>query len=342
MNPNQQARYLRQVIFPPLGPSGQDKLLASRVLLVGCGATGSVIADLLARAGVGYLRLADRDFVELSNLQRQILFDEDDVAVGLPKAIAAARKLARINPTIAVEPVVADVNAANVEDLMTDVDLILDGCDNFQTRYLLNDACVKHGKPWIYGGAVASYGSTMTILPGTTACFRCVFPKAPPPGALATCDTAGVIAPIATIIGSFVAAEALKLLAHSGPRHEGLLHLDVWENTFETLVITRRADCACCVLHHFEYLDESATGATAVQLCGRNAVQIRPAGKHRLDLAPLAERLAPLGTVSHNEYLLQFKIGEYDLTLFPDARAIIKGTEDESIARALYARYVGI
>ena len=334
------ARYLRQMIFDGIGEAGQEKLRAARVLVVGVGATGSVIASTLARAGVGFLKVADRDFVELSNLQRQVLYDEDDVASRTPKAVAAVRKLGRINSSLQIVPCVSDVNAENIEDLIHDVDLVLDGTDNFDTRYLVNDACVKHDKAWIYGGAVASDGATMTIVPGVSACFRCVYAKAPPPGTLPTCDTAGVIGPIVNVVGSLVSAEALKFLTGSGERNRGLINVDLWENTFDVFQVVRRADCVCCVKRQFEYLDE-AQDDTAF-LCGRNAIQIRPAQKHAIDLAQLAARLAPLGRVTQNEYLVQFVFDNFDMTVFPDARAIIKGTEDASVARGVYAKYVGI
>lgn len=339
MNPNERARYLRQIIFSGIGKEGQEKLRAARILIIGVGATGSIIASTLARAGVGSLKLADRDFVELSNLQRQVLYDEDDVAARLPKAIAAARKLTRLNSTLQILPCVTDVDAENIRDLIADVDLVLDGTDNFETRYLVNDACVEQNRAWIYSGAVASYGATMTILPHASACFRCVFRHAPPPGTLPTCDTAGVIAPIVNVIGSLAAAEALKLLVGSGERNRGLINIDLWENTFDTVDIARRADCPCCAQHHFEFL-ENARADTAF-LCGRNAIQIRPARKHALDLAQLAARLAPLGQVTHNEYLAQFTLDDFSITIFPDARALIQGTADARVARGLYAKYIG-
>lgn len=334
------ARYLRQIIFPGIGESGQTKLRAARVLVVGVGATGSVIASTLARAGVGYIKIADRDFVELHNLQRQLLFDEADAAARAPKAIAAAQKLARVNSAIQIEPCVTDVNAENIEALMADAALVLDGTDNFETRFLVNDACVKHNKAWIYGGAVASYGASMTIVPNASACLRCVFRHAPPPGALPTCDTAGVIAPIVNVIGSLVAAEALKFLVGQGARNRGLINIDLWENTFDAVAVERRADCPCCVKRQFDFLDDAR--ADAAFLCGRNAVQIRPAQKHTLDLAQLAARLAPLGAVTQNEYLLHFARDDFELTIFPDARAIIQGTDDASVARSVYAKYVGM
>ncbi|HEY6041524.1 MAG TPA: ThiF family adenylyltransferase [Anaerolineae bacterium] len=341
MTPPDRSRYLRQFIFAPLGEAGQEKLLAARVLLVGCGATGSVIANTLVRAGVGQLVIVDRDFVELNNLQRQILFDEEDIAEGLPKAVAAANKLAKINSSVAVEPVVADVNAENIEDLMRDAALVLDGTDNFETRYLVNDACVKHNKPWIYGGAVGSSGMTMNIRPIETACFRCIFPHAPAPGTLPTCDTAGVLAPIVNVIASLVCAEAIKLLTGALDQlNRGLVSIDLWDNSFETYSVHRRADCLTCQERTFEYLTAEQGTVTAL-LCGKNAVQIRPAHKHKVNLSYLANRLADLGSVSFNEYLLKFKTPRIELTVFPDARTIVQGTEDESVAKSLYAKYVG-
>lgn len=343
MNSDARARYQRQILFAPLGEAGQDKLAAARVLVVGCGATGSVIASTLARSGVGTLRLADRDYVEWNNLQRQVLYDEEDVRARTPKAVAAAAKLGRINSAVRVEPFVTDVNAENVETLMQGVDLILDGTDNFETRYLVNDACVKHHVPWVYGGAVASYGASMTIVPEQTACLRCVFVHAPPLGTLPTCDTAGVIAPIVSVIGSLVSAEALKLLVGTGERNPGLVNIDLWENTFDVVEVARRAGCPCCVGRVFEYLD--AAGDGAAYLCGRDAIQVRPPRQGgtaaALDLPALAARLSPLGRVTRNDYLLQFTLPEYDLTIFPDGRAIIKGTDDAAVARGLYAKYVG-
>lgn len=339
MEPQTRARYLRQIIFQGIGESGQEKLLAARVLVVGCGATGSVVASTLARAGIGFLKIADRDFVELNNLQRQVLYDESDVLSRTPKAIAAANKLRQINSSIQISPWVTDVNAENIQELIADVDLVLDGTDNFETRYLVNDACVKQNKPWIYGGAVSSYGATLTIVPHESACFRCVFPKAPPPGTLPTCDTAGVIGPIVNVVGSLVASEAIKFITGAGERNRGLINIDLWDNTFDALEIARHEDCVCCGQHHFEYLDD-AHDNTAF-LCGRNAIQIRPAQKHALDLSQLAARLSPLGRVTQNEYLVQFTLDDFDLTIFPDARAIIKGTEDASIARSVYAKYIG-
>lgn len=342
MDQNDRSRYLRQIIFAPLGEAGQEKLIASRVLILGCGATGSTIAGTLARAGVGHLTIADRDFVELSNLQRQVLFDEADVAAGLPKAIAAANKLRKINSSITVEPVVADVNADNVEDLIAGMDLVLDGTDNFDTRYLINDACVKHNLPWIYGGAVGSYGATMTIIPRQTACFRCVHRQPPPPGVLATCDTAGVLAPIVSVIGGIVSAEAIKLLTGSGVRNPGMIHVDVWENVFDTFQVARYLDCPTCVHEEYEFLEGAGSGIMTASLCGRNAVQVRAGRGHSLNLGELAARLSQIGPATANDFTVRFSIGGYQMTVFADARAIVQGTDDETVAKNLYAKYVGM
>ncbi len=341
MNPQQRERYIRQIIFPPLGEHGQARLLAARAVLIGCGANGTVIANTLARAGVGTLIIADRDFVELNNLQRQVLFDEDDVARGMPKAVAAAEKLKRINSSIAVEPVVTDVNAENVEDLIAGASIVLDGMDNFETRFLINDACVKNNIAWIYAGAVASYGMTMTIVPRETACLRCVFRQEPAPGTLPTCDTAGVIAPIVNVIGAIASVEAIKYLTGSATRNAGMLHVDLWENSFETFRVQRWVDCVACGQNKFEYLEGERGGTMTAHLCGRNAVQVNPGRGHAINLVSLAEQLQSVGQVSVNEYLVKFTIDKYELTIFPDARAIVKGTEDPTVARSVYAKYVG-
>jgi adenylyltransferase/sulfurtransferase len=341
MSPNERERYLRQIIFPPLGVAGQERLLAARVVVIGCGANGTVIASTLARAGVGTLVIADRDFVELNNLQRQILFDEGDVARGLPKAIAAAEKLRKANSSIRIEGIVADVNAENIEELIEGADLVLDGTDNFETRFLINDACVKKNIAWIYAGAVASHGMTMTIVPHETACLRCVFHHEPPPGTLPTCDTAGVIAPIVSVMASIASAEAIKFLAGAGKRNTGLIHVDLWENTWETFAVERRSDCIACGQNKFEYLEGERVGTMSTFLCGRNAVQVNPGRGHVLDLARLGARLSCMGQVSVNEHLLRLVVGDYELTVFPDARAIVKGTDDAAVARSVYAKYVG-
>lgn len=342
MNSQNRDRYIRQMIFPPFGEQGQERLLAARVVVIGCGANGTVIANTLARAGVGSLVIVDRDFVELNNLQRQILFEEEDVTRGIPKAVAAAEKLRRINSSIAVDGIVADVNAENIEDLIRGANVVLDGTDNFETRFLINDACVKNNIAWIYGGAVASYGMSMTIVPHETACLRCVFQSEPAPGTLPTCDTAGVIAPIVSVIGSIVSAEAIKYLAGAGARNAGMIHIDLWENTFDSFVVPRKRDCIACGQNKFEYLEGERGSVMTAFLCGRNAVQVNPGKGHALDLSSMAERLRDLGKISVNEYLLKLEIGDYEISVFPDARAIVKGTDDAAIARSVYAKYIGV
>jgi molybdopterin/thiamine biosynthesis adenylyltransferase len=335
-------RYLRQTIFPGIGQAGQQKLFAARVVIVGCGATGTVIANHLARAGVGHLTVVDRDFIELNNLQRQLLFDEQDLAENLPKAVAAERKLRAINSDIEVRGVVTDVNAENIEALIEGATVVMDGTDNFETRYIVNDACIKHNIPWIYTGAVATYGMSQTIIPGQTACLRCLFEEVPPPGTSATCDTAGVVGPLVSAMASVSATEAIKLIVGQGELNRGIIHFDVWYNSFEQFEGGGpRENCPACRQHNFEFLNQEKGGQVA-NLCGRNAVQIRQASAGRLDLAVMAERLAAIGDITaRNDYLLRFTVNGYEITLFADARAIIKGTEDESVARGLYAKYVG-
>jgi adenylyltransferase/sulfurtransferase len=337
-------RYSRQVRFPGIGQDGQRKLLDSRVTLVGCGALGTVLANALVRAGVGHLRLIDRDYIETNNLQRQILFDEADVAANLPKAEAAARKLRVINSGVTIEPVVTDVDRTNILDLGHDADLILDGSDNFEVRYVINDAAVKLGKPWVYGGCIGSHGQTMTILPGDTPCLRCVFEAAPAPGEAGTCETAGVLGPIVNIVASYQAAEAFKILAgRLDAINRDLVYVDVWENVNRRIKIANlkgKVDCPCCGRGKFEWL-EGEHGAKTTSLCGRNAVQVshRVAGK--LDFDAMAHELSALGKVSHNKFLLKFDVDDYQFTVFPDGRAIIKGTNDADKAKTLYAKYVG-
>jgi molybdopterin-synthase adenylyltransferase len=284
----------------------------------------------------------DRDFIEQSNLQRQTLFDEDDVRSGLPKAVAAANKLSAVNSEILVEPQPVDFQGDNAERLVRDVDLVMDGTDNFEARYLINDVCVMLNKPWIYSAAVGSYGVTMNVRPRTTACFRCVFPDVPPPGTTASCDTAGVIGPIGGVIGSFASSEALKLLVGAVDKlRAGLLWVDVWNDSFQSTPMGGPAkDCRTCQLAQYEYLEAGPSSRTAV-LCGRSSVQVRPREAHPVAFEALAERLKPLGEVSWNPYLLRFNVDGYRLTLFPDGRAIINGTEDAGVARSLYARYIG-
>ena len=337
-------RYARQIIFPDLGQAGQRRLLDATVVLIGCGATGTVIANHLARSGVGHLRIVDRDFIELNNLQRQLLFDEQDIADGLPKAEAARRKLSRINSQIAVEGIVADVTADNILELLAGADLAMDGADNFETRFLLNDACIQLGLPWIYTGVIASYGMTMTIRPGETACLRCLLGQMPAPGTAPTCDTAGVLAPSVSVVASIAAGEALKLLAGFGELNTGsLLNFDLFDNSLERFEVLRRPDCPSCGQRDLEFL-HAEVGTRTATLCGRNAVQISVHGRPTVDLAELASRLRQSGIpqVTANPYLLRAPIDGLELTVFADARAIIKGTEDEAMARTVYAKYVGM
>ncbi len=336
-------RYSRQILFREIGGGGQEQLLNSRILLVGCGALGASHAEILARAGVGFLRIVDRDFVEFTNLQRQTLYSESDALNRLPKAIAAKNRLAEVNSEIEVEAVVADVNHSNIEGFIKDVDLVLDGTDNFQIRYLINDACVKLQKTWIYGAAVSSYGTTMTIFPNETPCLRCIFEEMPDAGSSPTCDTAGVIQPIIACISAIQTTEALKILTGNLDKlHKSLIQIDVWQNDWRKIKLGKpNEDCETCAKRNFEFLDAESGEFSAV-LCGRNAVQIAPPRAAKIDLANLAERLKNLGEVKQNEYLVRFTVEENELTVFADARAIIRGTDDVSAARSLYAKYVGV
>jgi len=334
-------RYSRQILFSGIGDEGQRRLLAARVLIVGCGALGSAHAESLARAGVGHLRIVDRDFVEPSNLQRQTMFTESDAEQRLPKAIAAANHLRQINSQIEIEPHILDVNYSSIERLLEGCDLVVDGTDNFATRYLINDACVKHNITWIYGAAVGSYGVTMTIRPHQTACLRCVFEEAPPAASAPTCDTAGVIMPIINVVSAVQVSEALKVLTgHVEDLHGSLMQFDVWRNEWRRIGTGNpRSDCRTCGRGIYETLSPSAEAAAV--LCGRDAIQISPAQPTSLNFSSLAERLRRAGDVKFNEYILRFKTGEFELTVFQDARSIIRGTNDIPIARSLYAKYIG-
>jgi len=359
-----QDRYHRQMLLPGFGPEAQARLASSTALILGCGALGSVAADMLARAGVGHLKIVDRDFVELTNLQRQVLFDEDDVASLTPKAEAAKRKLARINSSIEVTAIVDDLNRDNIGRLIDGADILVDGLDNFETRYLANDAAIKHRLPYVYGAAVGTSGMAMPILPHgdgsapwetaeggslATPCFRCLFDEAPPPGSTATCDTVGVIGPAVGIVANFEVAETLKILTGNYDRvARTLLNIDLWSNSIVQLKVEKArdsGDCPACKHGRFDYLD-GITGSTSATLCGRNAVQLRHRqGDGTVDLEALARRLSGHGPVRSNAFVLQAELVDggdnYELSLFPDGRAIVKGTDDPSTARKLYARYVG-
>ncbi len=336
-------RYSRQILFSGVGKEGQERLARSQAVIIGCGALGAMHAETLARAGVGRLRLIDRDFIEESNLSRQIMFEERDAAERLPKAVAAAARVARVNSEVEAEAVVKDVNYSNVEELIRDADVVLDGTDNFETRFLLNDAAVRLGKPWIYGAAVGSYGVQMTIRPRATPCLRCVFPEMPAPGTSPTCDTAGVILPIIAVIAAHQTAEALKILTHQFEKlHGSLLQFDLWRNTFTRLKLRERSeDCPTCQRERYEFLD-ARSGQFVTTLCGRGAIQISPSTAVRIDFAELAGRMRDAGEVSYNRFLLRFKSGEHEITVFPDARCVIKGADDPNVARSLYARYIGV
>ncbi|MCA1635464.1 MAG: ThiF family adenylyltransferase [Acidobacteria bacterium] len=335
-------RYSRQILFEGISEAGQRRLRASRALVLGCGALGSAQVETLARAGVGRLRIVDRDFVEESNLQRQTMFTERDARERVPKAVAAARRVAEINSDVECEGLVADVNHSNVERLIEGCDVVLDGTDNFATRFLLNEACVKHGVNWVYGAAVGSYGVTLTIRPHASPCLRCVFPEPPAAASAPTCETAGVIMPIIAVVAAVQTSEALKLLAGKTEElHNSLMQFDVWRNQWRRIALKERApDCPACVLGRFDAL-EAESGEMAIVLCGRDAVQVTPGRAARVDLEALAERLKAAGEVKVNEYLLRLRAGPYELTVFEDARAIIRGTDDAVLARSLYARYVG-
>jgi molybdopterin/thiamine biosynthesis adenylyltransferase len=336
------ARYSRQELFAGIGRDGQRKIRASTAVVVGCGALGTHLAETLARAGVGTLRIVDRDFVEPSNLQRQSLFDEADAAAGLPKAVAAQRRLARVNSEVQVDAVVADLVPENAATLLGAADVVLDGTDNFEARFLVNDVCVRDGIPWVYGACVGSYGLALAVRPHETPCLRCLLEQMPAPGSGPTCDTAGVIAPIVQVVAGIQGAEALKLLSgHPEALLPGVVTVDLWQAQFEVMDFRGRAPwCPACTEGRFEYADAGAAG-TAV-LCGRDAVQLRPArGAARVELQALAERLRPLAEVRSNEYLVRFTAEGHEIAVFADGRAIVKGVADPAQARALYARYVG-
>jgi molybdopterin/thiamine biosynthesis adenylyltransferase len=351
MDPKTYERYSRQILFGEIGEAGQQRLLESSAVIVGCGALGTALANLLVRAGVGKLRIVDRDFVEPSNLQRQTLFEEADAQEALPKAVAAQRRLTAINSGVSVEGIVADVGPRNAEDLLRGFPLILDGTDNFETRFLLNDVAIHLHVPWIYAAVVASYGVTLTVRPGETACLACALEtgdgtgsQAPtalaPTGAEDTCDTVGVLGAAAGVIASIEAAEAIKLLLGKTESAGGrLVSFDVWSGRFQSVRVARNPDCRACARRDFSYLEGDAQ--PHLTMCGRDSVQIHER-RRQLDLAALGRRLAPtVAEVRENGFLLRFRVPTYEMTIFADGRAIIKGTRDTSVARSLYARYIG-
>jgi molybdopterin/thiamine biosynthesis adenylyltransferase len=339
MTPDSRERYSRQIRFAGIGEDGQQRLLESRVAIVGCGALGTFHAAALTRAGAGQLIIIDRDYVELSNLQRQWLFEESDVEEALPKAVAAANHLTQINSGSVIDPIVADLTPSNVDELLAGADLILDGTDNFETRYLVNDYAVSRDIPWIYGAAVGSYGLTMPVIPGSTACLSCVYPK-PPAGAQPTCETAGVLGSITAAIGAIQVADALKILTgHADELARRITTMDVWNGTVRQIGQPERDPaCKACGTREFPHL--RGEKRAPVSLCGRNAVQIHERARP-VDLRQLRSQLTPLGDVRSNDFALRFFAPPYEMTVFPDGRAIIKGTTDIGVARSLYSRYIG-
>ncbi len=377
------SRYHRQMLLPGFGEEGQRRLLGSTALVVGCGALGTVIANMLARAGVGHLVIVDRDFIEITNLQRQVLFDEDDVEQAIPKAEAARRKIAKINSQVKVTAIVDDVNHTNLERLAGidnpdygKVDVVIDGVDNFETRYITNDVAVKHGIPYMYGGAVGTVGAAYAVLPHTvppgetgdtpweragraTPCLRCIFEQIPPPGLNPTCDTAGVIGPVVAMVANYEVNEALKVLTGNFDAiSPTMLNIDLWANQFRQFKVSRAYDvgeCACCKKRRFEFL-AGKFGSSTTTLCGRNAVQLnlkaaeaaepgQRGGNGRLDFDEIAQRLRAHGEVKANKFMIRAEITDngkpYELTLFTDGRAIVKGTKEAATARSIYAKYVG-
>lgn len=335
-------RYARQTLLEVIGESGQARLSAATVALVGCGALGCAISALIARAGVGRIRLIDRDVVEWSNLQRQVLFTEADAADARPKAVAAAESLRRANSSIIYETYLRDLDAGNAAELLSGVDLILDGTDNLETRYVVNELAVRDGTPWVYAAAVGTYGVVMPVIPGETACLRCVFPSMASGGG-ATCDTVGVLGPLISVIGGVAATEGVKILVGAQDRlRRGLTWIDVWYNSHQvTELAGPSSGCPVCVHRQFELLERGPQTLTA-RLCGRDAVQVRPARGRSLDLARLEERLQNVAPVQRTEYLLRTRVEGYELSVFDDARMIVKGTDDVVTARALYAKYIGV
>lgn len=333
-------RYARQRVLPEIGDGGQEKLSRAKVVVIGCGALGSAQAGLLARAGIGHIKLVDRDVLELNNLQRQVLYTEQDVAEKMPKALAAAKHLTAINSQIQIDAQVIDLHPGNIEALIAGAHVVLDGTDNFETRYLINDACVKANIPWIYGGVIGTSAMALAIVPGRGPCLRCVFPDPPPPGTLPTCDTAGVLNTAPGLVACLQVTEAFYLILQ-GPREQNsLISIDLWLQTDHRVAIQREHDCPCCGKGQTDFLDEERTAWTT-SLCGRNTVQISPAEPASLDLAELASRLEAAGDVKRTGYLLELKLPEHVLVIFPDGRALVQGTQDQAEARTIYARYLG-
>jgi adenylyltransferase/sulfurtransferase len=338
----QRERYQRQTVFPPIGEAGQEKLLASKAAILGMGALGSVLAEKLARAGVGYLRLADRDYVELTNLQRQALYTEKDAAEGLPKPVAAAMHIAEINSGIVTDPVIVDINAGNIESLVADMDIVLDGSDNFELRALICEACHKHAVPWVYGGALGASGATMNILPEKGPCFRCITPDIPAPGSYPTCATAGVIGMITSVVASIQATEAIKILMGSDDVSDKYLSIDLWNNAIDSVTILKDENCPVCGKGEYAMLNAGASGDEVTPLCTPGSFQVAANAPADIDLEAFAERLSGIGLVMHNPYLLRFDGDAVSFNLFKDGRAVIRGAKDEAHARTIYSEYIGL
>ncbi|MDI6916338.1 MAG: ThiF family adenylyltransferase [Thermoplasmatales archaeon] len=331
-------RYSRHILLKEIGEEGQVKLSKSSVVIIGCGALGNTIANNLVRAGIGEIKIIDRDIIEMNNLQRQILFDEEDL--GLPKAWAAVKKLQKVNSKIKIKAVVEDLNNTNIEGIIKGADLVIDGTDNMETRFLINDACIKHKIPWIYGGAIGTHGMSMSIIPNNTPCFRCVFQVLPEPGVLPTCDISGVLNTIPSIIASIESTEALKILLGKSINNNLLIY-DVWAHDFQSVKIKKNNECECCVKHNFEFLNaEKKTRITL--LCGENAVQITPTKTGILSFESLAQKLQKSGNVKMSRIILRFTVDSYQINIFKSGRAIVYGTNDEKTAKSLYAKYVGL
>ncbi|MBE3136575.1 MAG: ThiF family adenylyltransferase [Thermoplasmata archaeon] len=331
-------RYSRHILLKTIRKQGQERLTKSRVVIIGCGALGTTITNNLVRSGVGFVRIADRDIVELSNLQRQMLFDEDDI--GSPKAIAAVRKLEKINSEVIIEPVVDDVTYRNIEDIIKTMDVVIDGTDNMLIRFLMNDACVKHTIPWVYGGAIETYGMTMNIIPTKSPCFRCLVPDIPGIGELPTCDTVGVLTTIPTIIGSLQSTEVLKILLRKKDVNKNLITYDVWNHSFESIQIKKNPHCECCGKHHYEFL-KGKLKEDIISLCEKGAIQISPVKKTTVSFDELEKKLRNVGEIENRKIILRCKIRNYELNIFQNGRAIIIGTNDKKIAKSLYAKYIG-
>lgn len=335
-------RYSRQTVFNEIGAEGQKKLLQSKVAIIGVGATGTVIANNLCRAGVGFLRLVDRDYVELSNLQRQTLYTEEDARQQTAKAVAAYEHLRNVNSEIELEPVAVDANSSNIEALISDADLVLDGSDNLEVRQLINEACVKQNKPWIYSGAIVGSGMTMNILPGQTPCLRCLYSQVTPAGSGPTCSTAGVLNGITGAIASIASVEAIKILIDSPNVRRSLLTIDIWNNWIQEITIEQNKDCPVCGSHEYKLL-EKLSGSYTTNLCGRDSIQVVPGSAIKsIDFERLAQRLTKAGTVRYNKFMLQYSDGKIDFSLFPDGRAIINKVKDENSAKSVYAEYIGL